>query len=67
MLQGEAFFKAGKSFLLFEDALGGLEAGDVGVTENGEAVGREREHVVERALEGGGGLPGQAVNEVDVD
>src|SRR5690606_29964389 len=57
----------GKFAALFEDALGGFERGDVGVAEDREAVGAEREHVVDGAVERGGGLQGKAVDEVDVD
>src|SRR5690348_6169583 len=44
-----------------------LEPGDVGVAEEGDAVGRQRQDLIDGSREAIGGLVGQTVNEVDVD
>src|SRR6185437_15441818 len=44
-----------------------FQPGDVGVAEEGDAVGRERERLVHGGGEARGGLVGQAVDEVYID
>ena len=53
--------------MAFEGVLLFFEPGDVGVAEEGDAVGSEREDLVDGVGEGFGGLIGEAVDEVDVD
>ena len=57
----------GEGAVAFEDALGGLEPGHVGVAEDGEAVGPEGDDVVEGAREGLRRLVGQAVDQIDAE
>ncbi|MFM1942906.1 MAG: hypothetical protein RI897_1888 [Verrucomicrobiota bacterium] len=62
----EFHLRRGEEFLL-DDFLGGFHPGDVGVIEDGEAVGSEGEDFFESGFEGLWGLVGETVDEVDID
>ena len=72
----EEFLEAGAEDVEFLHAFGEMccegalllvQPGDVGVAEEGDAVGSEGEDLVDGVREGFGGLVGQAVDQVDVD
>lgn len=65
--EGEAGLGSGKLVTLLEDALSGADPGNVGVAEDGEAVGAELKGVIKGAAEGLRSLKREAVDQVEVD